>query len=68
MAFMVALGNIATLLAAGRKPLEEEKIAIFSNALNHASIIDGVHLAQRQRSVQVFVYQHCDTSHLNELL
>ncbi|KAE8022376.1 hypothetical protein FH972_008179 [Carpinus fangiana] len=56
MAFMVALGNISALLAAGRKPLVEEKIAIFFDALNHASIIDGIHLAERQRNVQGFVY------------
>lgn len=68
MALMVALGNIVALLAAGRKLLEEEKIAIFSDALNHASIIDGIRLAERYRSVEVFIYQHCDMSHLNELL
>ncbi|XP_062150692.1 8-amino-7-oxononanoate synthase [Alnus glutinosa] len=68
MALMVALGNIVALLAAGRKLLEEEKIAIFSDALNHASIIDGIRLAERYRSLEVFIYEHCDMSHLNELL
>ncbi|KAK8686407.1 hypothetical protein V6N13_125432 [Hibiscus sabdariffa] len=68
MALMVALGNIALLLAAGNKPLKDEKIAIFSDELNHASIIDGIRLAERQRSVEFFVYKHCDMSHLSELL
>jgi 8-amino-7-oxononanoate synthase len=68
MAVMVALGNIGALLAAGRKPLEEERIAIFSDSLNHASIIDGIRLAERQKSVEVFIYRHCDMSHLNALL
>ncbi|KAG7986592.1 hypothetical protein I3843_03G089100 [Carya illinoinensis] len=68
MALMVALGNIGSLLAAGKTPLEEERIAIFSDALNHASIIDGIRLAERQRSTEVFIYQHCDMSHLNALL
>lgn len=68
MALMVAIGDISLLLAAGSKPQEEDKIAIFSDALNHASIIDGIRLAERQRGVKVFVYRHCDMSHLNELL
>ncbi|XWS47690.1 hypothetical protein CRYUN_Cryun13aG0005700 [Craigia yunnanensis] len=68
MALMVALGNIASLLAAGNEPLKDEKIAIFSDELNHASIIDGIRLAERQRSVEFFVYKHCDMSHLSALL
>ncbi|XP_057952263.1 8-amino-7-oxononanoate synthase isoform X3 [Malania oleifera] len=68
MAVMVAIGNVGSLLAAGEKPLEDEKIAIFSDALNHASIIDGIRLAERQQNVNVFVYRHCDMSHLNALL
>lgn len=68
MALMVALGNIASLLAAGNQPLKDEKIAIFSDELNHASIIDGIRLAERQRSVEFFVYKHGDMSHLSTLL
>ncbi|GLT40244.1 hypothetical protein SLA2020_143940 [Shorea laevis] len=68
MATMVTLGSIASLLAASDKPLNDEKVAIFSDALNHASIIDGIRLAERQRSVELFVYRHCDMSHLNALL
>ncbi|XP_031393632.1 8-amino-7-oxononanoate synthase isoform X2 [Punica granatum] len=68
MAVMVAIGNISRLLSAGSQPLNEEKVAIFSDALNHASIIDGIHLAEKQHGVEVFVYRHCDMSHLDEML
>ncbi|PSR93316.1 8-amino-7-oxononanoate synthase [Actinidia chinensis var. chinensis] len=68
MAVMTTLGNVVSLLAAGIKPLKDERVAIFSNVLNHASIIDGIHLADRQGSAEVFVYSHCDMSHLNALL
>ena len=68
MALMVTIGSIASLLAVGRKPSEEERIAIFSDTQNHASIIDGIYLAEWQQSVEVFVYRHCDMSHLNALL
>ncbi|XVF49380.1 hypothetical protein PTKIN_Ptkin04bG0006800 [Pterospermum kingtungense] len=44
MALMVALGNIPSLLAAGKTSLKDEKIAIFSDELNHASIIDEISL------------------------
>ena len=68
MALMVSIGSIASLLAVGSKPSEEDRIAIFSDALNHSSIIDGICLAERQQSVEVFIYRHCDMSHLNALL
>eukprot|EP00258_Populus_trichocarpa_P045652 XP_024461671.1 8-amino-7-oxononanoate synthase isoform X2 [Populus trichocarpa] len=53
MAVMVALGNIVSLLAAAEKPMKEDRIALFSDALNHASIIDGIRLAERQHTVDV---------------
>ncbi|KAG5049128.1 hypothetical protein JHK85_010231 [Glycine max] len=52
MALMTAIGSIGTLLAGNRIPSEDEKIAVFSDALNHASIIDGIRLAERQKSVK----------------
>ena len=68
MALMVTLGNVGSLLASDIKPLEHEKVAIFSDALNHASIIDGIRLAEQQRRVEVFIYRHCNMTHLNTLL
>ncbi|XP_043716652.1 8-amino-7-oxononanoate synthase isoform X2 [Telopea speciosissima] len=68
MAVMVTIGSVGSLLASGRKPLKDERVAIFSDALNHASIIDGIRLAERQGGVEVFVYRHCDMSHLDALL
>ncbi|MCL7034260.1 hypothetical protein MKW94_009591, partial [Papaver nudicaule] len=67
MALMVALGSVGSLLAASKQSLKNEKVAIFSDALNHASIIDGIRLVDRQH-VQIFVYKHCDMVHLNTLL
>ena len=46
MAVMVTLGSVGSLLASGVKPLEHERVAISSDALNHASIIDGIRLAE----------------------
>uniref|UniRef100_R7W360 Uncharacterized protein n=1 Tax=Aegilops tauschii TaxID=37682 RepID=R7W360_AEGTA len=47
---------------------EDERIAIFSDALNHASTIDGIRLVERQHQAVAFVYKHCDMSHLDFLL
>ncbi|XP_021808601.1 8-amino-7-oxononanoate synthase-like [Prunus avium] len=68
MALMVALGNVGSLLAAGKTPLTNEKIAIFSDALNQALITNGILLAERQKSVEIFIYRHYDMTHLNVLL
>ncbi|RLN42433.1 hypothetical protein C2845_PM01G46330 [Panicum miliaceum] len=67
-AVMTALGSISSLLSAMRKPAEDERIAIFSDALNHAATIDGIRLVERQQEAVAFVYKHCDMSHLDSLL
>ncbi|KAJ3676082.1 hypothetical protein LUZ60_003494 [Juncus effusus] len=66
LAFMSALGSITQLNSP--KPNDDNKIAIFSDELNHASIIDGIRLVQKQNSAKVFVYRHCDIFHLDLLL
>jgi 8-amino-7-oxononanoate synthase len=54
--FQTNLGVISTLMSEGD--------VIFSDELNHASIIDGARLAK----AEVCVYRHNDVEHLNELL
>ncbi|XP_011621169.1 8-amino-7-oxononanoate synthase isoform X1 [Amborella trichopoda] len=68
MAVMASVGNIASLLSVGRKPSKREKVAIFSDALNHASLIDGIRLVERHQEAVAFVYRHCDMIHLDGLL
>ncbi|KAJ1261756.1 hypothetical protein BS78_09G055700 [Paspalum vaginatum] len=67
-AVMSAVGSVSSLLAVGRKPTEDERIAIFSDASNHASIIDGIRHMERMQEGVAFVYKHRDMSHLESLL
>jgi 8-amino-7-oxononanoate synthase len=41
--------------------------ALFSDALNHASLVDGARLAARGGAT-LHVYRHCDAAHLGALL
>ena len=50
--YLANIGVLSTLGRAGQ--------TIFSDRLNHASIIDGCRLAQ----ADTFVFEHCDTDHL----
>lgn len=67
-ALMAAIGGISSLLAVGKRPSKDERVAFFSDALNHRSIIDGILLSDRQQQAQIFVYRHCDMVHLDALL
>ncbi|CAM6105089.1 unnamed protein product [Calypogeia fissa] len=64
MAVMTALASTIT----GGITEKEGSFAIFSDALNHASIIDGVRLAQKTGRAQVNIYRHSDMNHLEQLL
>jgi hypothetical protein len=44
-----------------------KEVDIFSDALNHACLIDGCRLAARQ-GARLHVYRHLDYSHLKQLL
>lgn len=54
--------NVATLTA-----LASPQLAIFSDALNHASIIDGIGLAKR-KGAAAHIYPHADMEALDGLL
>ncbi len=51
--------NLGTLSA-----LLDENDAVYSDRLNHASIIDGIKLSGTQK----FIYNHCDVTDLDRLL
>jgi glycine C-acetyltransferase/8-amino-7-oxononanoate synthase len=54
--YLANLGTLTALMGPGD--------AIFSDALNHASLIDGCRLAKANLSI----YRHCDIDHLRALL
>lgn len=60
--FVVGSGYLANTGVISALAGEED--AIFSDELNHASIIDGVRLSKAKR----YIYRHKDLNHLEELL
>ncbi len=62
MANMAAITGISAGLG------ENQTMSIFSEELNHASLIDGVRLASKQNNAKVFVYPHQDLATLQKLL
>ncbi|KAK1303932.1 hypothetical protein QJS10_CPB11g00319 [Acorus calamus] len=65
MALIVTLGSVSSLASTHVTHHKDDKIAIFSDALNHASIIDGIRLAERRQEAEVVIYKHCDMAHLD---
>ncbi len=43
-------------------------MSIYSEELNHASLIDGIRLANKQNNAAIHVYPHQDLTHLENLL
>jgi len=64
---VLSLGNTKGAAAPAPAAAAERKVAVFSDALNHASIIDGIRLAKRP-GVDTFIYRHNDMDHLEDLL
>ncbi|KAG6556341.1 hypothetical protein Mapa_002284 [Marchantia paleacea] len=64
MAVMTALSSVLK----GTLSAKKGAFAIFSDSLNHASIIDGVRLAQKTGYAEVYQYRHSDMVHLEKLL
>ncbi len=54
--YMANIGVLSSLLQKGDR--------VFSDELNHASIIDGI----RMSKARVYIYRHGDTEHLEELI
>ncbi len=61
------MANLAviTSLTCGKS---DNNFTVFSEELNHASLIDGVRLAQIQNKATVFVYEHLDLDQLEDQL
>ena len=59
--FMANMAMIGALASLG-------DVSIYSDELNHASIIDGIRMAKAQSKANVFVYPHNDLHALEKLL
>lgn len=59
--------GFAACMAAVSALAADSRAAVFSDALNHASLIDGCRLASR-RGAETYIYRHRDYQHLRELL
>jgi 8-amino-7-oxononanoate synthase len=58
------MANIAMLTALATLG----EVSIYSDSLNHASLIDGIRMAKVQSNAQVFIYPHGDLNILKTLL
>ena len=62
------MANLASITGISAGLGENQVMSIFSEELNHASLIDGVRLANKQNSAKVYVYPHQDLVALEKLL
>jgi 8-amino-7-oxononanoate synthase len=66
-ALLLPTGYAANLAVMGAFA-DSPQCAIFSDELNHASIVDGARLAARGAGAALHVYRHSDLAHLEALL
>lgn len=65
---MAVMTAITSVVPHSAEAVKENVTAIFSDALNHASIVDGIRIARRQSETEFQIYRHCDVNHLSQLL
>ena len=66
--YMANVACITGLSAALSKGSESAHMSIYSEELNHASLIDGIRLANKQNHALIHVYPHQNLNHLKDLL
>ena len=62
------MANLAAITAISSSLGSNQMMSIYSEELNHASLIDGVRLASKQNQAKVQVFPHQDLSALEKLL
>ena len=62
------MANLAAITAISGSLGANQVMSIYSEELNHASLIDGVRLASKQNQAKVQVFPHQDLSALEQLL
>jgi 8-amino-7-oxononanoate synthase len=62
------MANLATITAISSSLGSNQVMSIYSEELNHASLIDGVRLASKQNQAKVQVFPHQNLSALEQLL
>ncbi len=68
-ALFFSTGYMANMAAiTGLSALNDERMTIFSEELNHASLIDGIRLANKQNQANINIYPHQDIQTLEKLL
>ncbi len=68
-ALFFSTGYMANMAAiTGLSALNDARMTIFSEELNHASLIDGIRLANKQNQANIKIYPHQDTQALEQLL
>lgn len=68
-ALFFSTGYMANMAAiTGLSTLPDTEMMIYSEELNHASLIDGIRLANKQNRANIKIYPHQDTQTLEQLL